>query len=430
MSGEERDLYVGTAAQIAQWLAWPGKNGSGEADLLDLDAFLDSVAQPPRPFEEYAELVFWDIPGRPKNSRHPAWVRETLHAGVPTRLAPFPVDTERAMEEARDVIEEATRTAPQKRVEYLTEVFYQRLVATEAAEELRAAEKLRELVGERVKRTAREFAKEPKPQVIMDQVLAAEVNLLAGPEASGKSLWTRDLALCVASGHPWRGHVVPEPRNVLLAFSEGTHDFAERYESHPLWEAAADRIWIIDQPINLVAGSDTDWLLREYADERPGFMLLDVIYGFGLSDDTGTKDVLPVLKSMKRISAEWQAATMAVGHPPHGDARRMRGASMWRQLAYTDWFMGDGRLTQEKSKIGRASAQVHPYMLEYPALRWLSSGEFLAEEALRFAVIEASLDADPKMSVRRRATLLAPDLGCSVERARKLIDVHLKTRPT
>jgi len=323
---------------------------------------------------------------------------------------------------------EAAETSA-RRAAALTEAYTRRERATRAARRTVDAEELAEVVGERVKITARKFAEEPKPQAVMDGILAAEVNVLAGPEASGKSLWLRDIALCVAAGSPWRGHAVPKARDVLLVFSEGTHDFAERYKTQPLWDAAADRVWVLDKPVNLTADNDVDWLLREYRDEQPGLVAFDVIYAAGMSDDTGTKDVLPVLKALKHISAEWGAATLAVGHPPHDTSqRRMRGSSMWRQLAYTDWHMAEGRLTCEKSKIDHAAAHRYPYRTEYPLLHWLSTGDVLAEEGMRFAIIEASFDADPKMATRMRAALLAPELGVSIERARKLITAHGKAR--
>ena len=50
---------------------------------------------------------------------------------------------------------------------------------------------------------------------MIDKVLAAEVNLLGGPSAAGKSLLARDLALSVASGDAWQGYRVTGARPVL-----------------------------------------------------------------------------------------------------------------------------------------------------------------------------------------------------------------------
>jgi len=288
------------------------------------------------------------------------------------------------------------------------------------------AEQLAEVIGTRVRMSGREFAAQPKPKVVMEGILAAEVNLLVGPEASGKSLWQRDIALHVATGTPWRGHEVTQPREVVLCFSEGTHDFEERYTTHPLWEAAQDHIWIVEDPFSLTIPSDVDWFLGEYGDLRPGLVGFDVVTGFGMDDDNGSKDVLPVLGAMKRISKAWEAATWAVGHPPHGGAERMRGSSAWRQLAYTDWFMADGKLSCKKSKIARASSLSFPHVAEYPTLRWRALGEVMADAAAQAALLAASFAADPTLSDHKRAALLCADLGVEKETARKRIAAYRK----
>lgn len=279
----------------------------------------------------------------------------------------------------------------------------------------------------RVKRTAEEFSALPQAPVVMEDTLAAEVNLLAGPGAAGKSLLARDWALCVASGSRWRGHGVPESRSVLWVASEGTHDFYERWGTQPLWDDAKDRVWVLDAPVNLTSAEDVGWLLEEYRVQRPGLVVFDIIYGMGLPDDNGSKDILPLLNNMKRISKAWSAATLALGHPGHNGERRFRGSSMWRQLAYTEWHLAEGRLTCEKSKIARAEAQGALYVAEYPHLRWLGSGEALARSAKNDLLIAADIAAHPDDSDRARSIRLAVPLGVSTERARKLIRAHRKS---
>lgn len=275
--------------------------------------------------------------------------------------------------------------------------------------------------GPRVKRTARAYADVPRPAAILSDVLAAEVNLLGGPSEAGKSLLARDWVLSVASGESWRGHAVPEPRNVMVILSEGTHDFPERWARHSLWETAADRVFVLDEPVDLLSRHDVDWLLEEYAAERPGLVVFDVIYGMGMPDDNGTQDVLPVLAAMKRVSAGFDAATLAVGHPGHNGERRFRGSSSWRQLAATEWHLADGALTCEKSKIADKRRLSASYAVDYPWLRWLSPGEALAGEAQRRSAIETDIELHPDDTDIARARRLADGLGLSVERARKLV---------
>lgn len=285
--------------------------------------------------------------------------------------------------------------------------------------------------GPRVKRTAHEYAKVEQPGSVITRILAAEVNLLGGETGEGKSLLARDWCLHLAAGEAWRGYAVPVARNALYVASEGLSDFADRWESQPLWGAVNGdhRVFILDEPVSLVSRSDTDWLLKEYTDERPGLVVFDLIYGMGLPDDNGTKDVGPLIANMKRVSAEWKAATLALGHPGLHSPRRFRGWSGWRQQAATDWEMADGVLTCEKSKIAQRRALTMPYVAEYPYLRWLTPPEHLATAADRQSVIRADFAKHPDESDRRRAARLAPGMGLKPDTVRKMFPRREKVGP-
>lgn len=281
--------------------------------------------------------------------------------------------------------------------------------------------------GPRPKRTVAEYALLPQPAAIISGALAAEVNLLGGPSEAGKSLLARDWALTVAAGGIWRGHGVPEPRNCLYIASEGLHDVAERWRGQPLWESAKERVFVLDEPVSLLSADDVSWLLTEYSGEKPGLVIYDVIYAMGLADDNGTKDVAPAIAAMKRISAEWGAATLAIGHPGHNGERRFRGSSMWRQLAATEWHMADGSLTCEKSKIADKRRLGAPYVADYPHLRYLTTPEALGREAARQQMMDADMAAHPEDSARMRARRLHAVLGFMTEgSARNWIDQYVK----
>lgn len=99
----------------------------------------------------------------------------------------------------------------------------------------------------------RKFINMASSPMILDSILAADVNLLGGPSHVGKSLLARDWALSVASGQPWGDYAVPEARPVLVVLSEGTHDAAERWATHPLWEQAQDNLIMLIDPFRLNA---------------------------------------------------------------------------------------------------------------------------------------------------------------------------------
>ncbi len=275
--------------------------------------------------------------------------------------------------------------------------------------------------GPRTKRNAREYAAVEQPAAIIDSVLAAEVNLLGGPTEAGKSLLARDWTLAVASGRAWRWYMVPEPRNCLYIASEGLNDYRERWENHLLFEAAADRIFILDEPVSLVSGDDVRWLLKEYDNECPGLVVFDLIYAMGLPDDNGTRDVAPLLANMKKISAAWGAATLGIGHPGHIGERRFRGWSGWRQQAATEHHMADGLYSCEKSKITDKVKLGASYAVEYPDLRWLDGSEELSREAGRRMLVEDDITRDPSLSDTARYRKLKDKLGLGDNRGRRLI---------
>lgn len=265
--------------------------------------------------------------------------------------------------------------------------------------------------GPRPRRDGAAYAALDRPAPVLPGRLAAEVNLLGGPSEAGKSLLARDWALEVANSG----------RNVLWVASEGMHDFDERWEAHPLWSAdVAARLFVLDEPVSITYESEVDWLLNEYADVRPAVVVFDLIYDMGMQDDNGFKDVGPVFTGLKRISAEWTAATLALGHNGHNRERRFRGSASWRQRAYTEWHMAENVLSCEKSKIGR-KPEPRAYAISFPNIAWIDvgSGELDQEERLR--IIREHIRDVPGLNQSERARQLAPVLGLSVEYTRSLV---------
>lgn len=281
---------------------------------------------------------------------------------------------------------------------------------------------LAELLPERPKRTAWEFAKLPPAIPVISDVLGTGINLLGGPEQNGKSLLARDWCLSAATMVPWRGHPVSEIRNVLWIGPDGMGDFADRWATHALWsEKAASRIYCLDEAVTLLSKTDVDWLLDEYADERPGVIVLDTVYD-AMADDNGVKDVGPVIAAGNRIAKAWDAAVVFIGHSGHNGERRFRGSSMWRQRALVDWHMADGLLTCDKSKVTKnRRALSERYDLDYPAIRYLTSPEAVTEDAGRLQIIADDFERHPRDSDSQRARRLAIAFGVSERTARRYI---------
>lgn len=285
-----------------------------------------------------------------------------------------------------------------------------RLLDEEEAAELRAM---------RRKWTAEEFAREPKPDAVIERVLA-EVVGLAGPPGEGKSMLARDWVCHVCAGEPWRGYRVQQRAGLWVA-SEGMHDFSPRFTGHPLWDRAKERLYVVPDPVNLADAEDVRWLLEEHREERPGIVVFDVVNEMGLEDDNSARDVKKIIAVMKKIAAQWHAAVVAVGHPGLNGQRRFRGSSAWRQLLTVEWHMADGALTCEKSKIADRRSVGANYRAEYPELRWLTAGEVVQDDAQRMATIAAHIEQYPGLPQRERARQLAPQFGLSESHTKRLI---------
>lgn len=275
----------------------------------------------------------------------------------------------------------------------------------------------------RERHTGRDFANRDPIEQPITQVLGVGVNILSGPTEAGKSLLAKDWMLHVAAGVPWRGHAVDQ-RPVLYIAGEGLHDFEDRWATNPLWGAAADQIYVIEDGVNLLSQKDVKALIDEYADVRPGVVTFDLIYDAGMQDDNGTKDVAPIFMALNRIALAWRSATIAIGHNGHNGERRFRGGSMWRQRALTDYHLGDNTLSCEKSKLGNKSQFdfTGGYVVEYPNLRWLSPMEVVTKTAIRELQIEEAVRQDaadhPTSTNTERARRLAPALGLSANTLR------------
>ena len=178
---------------------------------------------------------------------------------------------------------------------------------------------------------------------------------------------------------------------------------------------------VLEDPVDLVAGDDVDWLLKEYADERLGLVIFDVVYGRGMPDDNGVKDVLSLIGACKRVSAEWEAAALVIGHPGLAGDRRFRGSSMWHQLMAVEWHMAEGSLMCEKSKIADKRKLSASYRAEYPELRWLTTAEVVADVGARDRLIREDVALHPRLSDSARAKGLCGSLGVSERTARRLI---------
>jgi hypothetical protein len=237
---EGHGLYLGTAAQIEEWLAWPGRSEAPEGDTLDVDAYWAGKARPPQAFAAYAWFEFWYASAsrnaRDETYNRVAWVKEVLSSrealtpGAYSNLTRFPPEVAVAEKKAEEEAKEIYRTTPDRRIAFEARRQYELLEGRRLAQEQQArelAEKHREnwdelFLGES------ELDKLVVPPALIEGVLPVGCNaILRGRDGTYKTFVALDWALHVAAGLPWQGHPV-EQGPVLYVAGEGAFGIRRR----------------------------------------------------------------------------------------------------------------------------------------------------------------------------------------------------------
>jgi hypothetical protein len=275
-----------------------------------------------------------------------------------------------------------------------------------------AAREWAQAAGERAIITHAELVDRPVPEWIMPPCLTVGVHGVAGPPEAGKSLLVRD----------WNVQVAASGRNALYAISEGHHDLADRFAAHPQIGAASGRLHFLTDPLSLTSDADVGWLIDQWS-RRGGLALavFDMVYGFGMSDDSGMKDVAPVLGGCRRIALALKCAVVVTGHPPLNGDRRFRGSGMWRGAFDSEYHLADGLFSCEKHKYADKSGLGWSYVIEFPHLAQASAMDEVSRYARQMATIADDLRRNPGESDAKRARRLAPSLKVTPDYLRRLI---------
>lgn len=159
--------------------------------------------------------------------------------------------------------------------------------------------------------------------------------LLFGDSDTGKSLLSIDLAACIASGIPWRGHEVEQPGPVLYVAGEGQGGLARRFRAWQLHNGVnlADvPLYVSTVPTELTEAREQMYLrhiIDKHANEvgSPAFVVLDTLArNFGPGDENSTQDMGNAVNACDSLRRLTGATVCVVHHTGHGDKNRARGA--------------------------------------------------------------------------------------------------------
>ncbi|MEQ9812004.1 MAG: AAA family ATPase [Azospirillaceae bacterium] len=140
-----------------------------------------------------------------------------------------------------------------------------------------------------------------------------------GPPASGKSFWTFDVAMHVATGWRYHGRRVQQAPVVYVA-GEGQLGFRKRIEAwrqHRLGEeAAAPPFYLIGEPLNLIdeAGELMDDVERQIGGAPPGLIVLDTLNRTLYGDENSSEDMGRYVAAAESLRHCFDCCVMVVHH--------------------------------------------------------------------------------------------------------------------
>lgn len=208
--------------------------------------------------------------------------------------------------------------------------------------------------------------------------------LIYGESGSGKSFFTADIALAVASGLDWRGRRTTQSTVVYVAAEAGTsilkrfvaardHRLGEEHEHIPLA--------ILTRGPNLIGGTGAADLLHQFKEialvgSFPiGLVIFDTLSrSMHGGDENSAQDMTLVISAAEQIRDEYGAATIFVHHSGKDLTKGARGHSSLLAAADLVIAIGNSEGTVEKVRDGVAGEKF-PFKLNPIVLKEDSDGD-------------------------------------------------------
>lgn len=165
---------------------------------------------------------------------------------------------------------------------------------------------------------------------------------LYGDSYAGKSYLAIDMAMSVASGHPWHGHVV-EPGFVIYIAAEGGHGIRKRAQAWCKLNGINPNVpqigWMLQSVPIHPSSEEMDIMLSRLEDEIPARPVLVVIDTLArcfpiAGNENQQEDMGQFVAGVDRLRTEYDAAVIAVHHT-RVDNDRERGSTAFRGAADT-----------------------------------------------------------------------------------------------
>lgn len=211
----------------------------------------------------------------------------------------------------------------------------------------------------------------PPEEWIMPGLLArGERLILTGQEGLGKTVLTRQLAMCTAAGmSPFSGLEMPHQRVLYVDCENPERIMQKRFGE--LANAIGNHIrkpqpfggrMLLEQRpdgIDLLDAADRRWLHRRLKHTRPDLLMIGPIYKItrgvapGESDETNSRVLAAV---MDELRTEFDVGLIMEAHSPKGDGERTRpitpiGSSLW--LRWPEFGLGLRGVAQKDKSMAQ-----------------------------------------------------------------------------
>jgi hypothetical protein len=263
------------------------------------------------------------------------------------------------------------------------------------------------------------------PALIAGLLDQSSVTMLLGKNQSYKSFTALGWALSLATGEPWCGHAVAEPRPVTYVAGEdltrGIPGRVGAYLAAHGLDAPDGSMFSLMPGFQLDDKSDVDTLIAECRERGDALVVLDTLHKMTANLDENSNSAMGVaLASIERIRTETGAAVLVLHHTGH-EGVRARGASALEDDADTVWLLTNpangARRREFTCRKQKNTEQPRPRQIEFVKcsgsgfVRLLDASTVIADENEVLEVDSKPVAADGPISAEQAATLLTA-LGC------------------
>lgn len=168
------------------------------------------------------------------------------------------------------------------------------------------------------------------PYTIDGLICSDAVTCVVGKPKSGKTFWSLDASLCVATGLPFHRRKVKQGRVLYIIAEGGVARFRMRVAAwckhHGVDPATLDgKFDVVARPLNLLASATVDELLELLGNYA--LVVVDTLARTMVGRENDTEVMSLYVAALDRIRAATTATILVVHHVGWGDTSRGRGAS-------------------------------------------------------------------------------------------------------